>query len=227
MSRPSLIEAIQGLLERTYRMPRIVDDVGRFLIGDRGYRSLYDGKAVVAGASPPAASSARTLVRETGSEIRACIYLPDALIETLEVHPPQRGLDEWNVDAFAVLVEELDHLLCIAERAQEGRAVSLFELELHANVSKHLVLARFLAGPRRAIGPAGRAWLRYHLFHKGSVSGEHAEATRRYRDAARWALRFVDGLERKERAERLETLRRFHGAPIDAKLDLIRELAAA
>ena len=226
MSGPSLIEAVQGLLERTYRMSRVVDDVGRFLIGDRGYRQLYDGREVIAGADPATGSAARTLVRETGSEVRACIYLPDALVETLEAHPPQRGLDELNVDAFAVLVEELDHLLCIAERAREGRAVTLFELELHANVSKHLVLSRFLAGARRALDPGRRTWLRFHLFHKGSLAGDHPEATRRYRDAARWALRLLDGLEGKTRDQRIETLRRFHGAPLERKLELIRGIAA-
>ena len=47
----------------------------------------------------------------------------------------------------------------------------MFELELHANVSKHLVLARFLAGSGRAArsSAAARAWLRWHLFHKGNA----------------------------------------------------------
>ena len=43
MSRcgPSLLERIQGLLERTYDIRAPVSDIGRFVIGDRGYRRLY------------------------------------------------------------------------------------------------------------------------------------------------------------------------------------------
>ena len=91
-------------------------------------------------------SGARTLVRETDEGLRASIYYPDRLIRVLEQHPPQHGLCDANVDAFATLVEELDHFLMIVARARSGRPLTLFELELHANVSKHLVLSRFLAG---------------------------------------------------------------------------------
>ena len=39
--RPSLLESLQELLERTYRMDTGVLGIGRFVIGDEGYRRLY------------------------------------------------------------------------------------------------------------------------------------------------------------------------------------------
>ncbi len=219
----SLLEVVQGLLERTYRMRATVPDIGRFVIGDAGYRSLYrKDEPVVSGPGSP--DGARTLVRETEGSVRACIYYPDDMITTLERHPPQLGLREENVDAFATLVEEVDHLLCIAERAREERPVSLFELELHANVSKHLVLTRFLSGARNLLDGPRRAWLRWHLFHKGTPNDPDPDVSARYCGAIRWALRFLDAGARLRPHERIDTLRRFHRASAAEKLELIRGL---
>jgi len=162
--------------------------------------------------------------------VRACIYYPDVMIARLEEYPPWRGLGEDNVDAFATLVEEVDHLLCIAGRAAAGGTCSLLELELHANVSKHLVLSRFLAGgaSARRLGGRERLWLRWHLFHKGSWCDPDPLVCERYHEAARWALRYLDALERvPSREAKLRSLRRFHEVGAGAKIGLIRELAEA
>jgi hypothetical protein len=220
-----LIEAVQGLLERTYRMRSGVERIGRYVIGDGGFRILYgnaDAEMIAAGDG----SGARTLVRETTAGLRACIYYPDELIRTLEAAPPQSGLSEENVDAFATLVEELDHLLLIAERSLQDRPLTLFELELHANVSKHLVLQRFLASGGPRLDDARRVWLRHHLFGKVRYCDRDPEVRARYRDAARWAVRFLDTLPRQAAAQRLDLLRRFHRAGAAGKLDLIRRVTA-
>ncbi len=167
------------------------------------------------------------LVRETAEGLRACIYYPDALIERLERYPPQHGLHERNVDAFAALVEELDHLLLLAERTRHMREVSLFELELHANVSKHLVLSRFLAGQRRRLGQDRRAWLRHHLFAKAEYCDTDPRVRERYRRARRDAVKFLDGLQGRRPAQRLELLRRFHHEGASGKLRLIERLNRA
>jgi hypothetical protein len=224
----SLLETVQTLLERTYRMQTGLVEVGRFVIGDAGYRRLYRelGTAGSAGTIPSGGVGAKTLVRETPEGIRACIYYPDDLIRCLESHPPQNGLRDANVEAFAALVEELDHLLCIAERARIDRPLTLFELELHADVSKDLVLARFLSGPGRPLDERHRVWLRYQLFHKGTFRDDDEATQSRYRDAARWALRLLEALPRLPRGGRIELLRRFHAAAAPAKLELIGDLAA-
>jgi hypothetical protein len=227
--RPTLLDAVRGLLERTYGVKAPLGDLAPFVIGDEGYRRLYGGRpsSTTVGSGD---TLARTLVRESGEGLRACIYFPDRMIARLEAHPPWRGVGEENVEAFAVLVEELDHLLCIAMRAAAGRPCSLFELELHANVSKELVLSRFLAAGRggRRPGVREKVWLRWHLFHKGTWSDPECGVRERYHEAARWALRYLDGLERLAgREARLVSLRRFHGATAGEKLELIRSLTAA
>lgn len=214
------------MIVRTYAISPILRDVGRFVIGDRGYRVLYDDTAfeqIVAGGGGP--DGARMLLRETEDGLRAAVYLPDALIRRLERHPPQLGLSEQNVGCFATLVEELDHLLLVAERVDQGRPVSLFELELHANVTKHLVLGRFLAGNRNRLGARGRLWLRRRLFD-GAFTDPDARVRERYRAASRWAVRFLDGLAGIDPRIRVPMLRRFHSTNSAGKLELIDGFAA-
>lgn len=226
MSGASLLETIRGLLERTYLMRSGLSELGPFVIGDEGYRRLYRGAADAMSAGEAGCAGARTMVREMGPRVRACIYFPDALISQLEAHPPQRGLGEPNVDPFATFVEEIDHLLLIAERSRRDLPVSLFELELHANVSKHLVLSRFLAGGTGRLSPEKRCWLRRRLFDAGRFSDEDPSVRARYRDAARYALQLIDRLVDLRPEERLGALRRFHAAGARGKLELIGQLAA-
>jgi hypothetical protein len=217
----SLLEQLRGLIERTYGFESGIEDLGRFVVGNAGYRRFYAGREAVTRVDS-ATEQARTLVRDTPGALRACIYYPDELIETLECHPPQRGLSGRNVDAFSILVEELDHLLLLVWRKRQSRSVTLFELEWQANVTKHLVLAYFLAAGRPRLQAAERAWLRHHLFDKGTFVDVDPSVAERYRQAARCAVKFIDGLPGKAR-NRLATLRRFHDADAPGKHELIRD----
>jgi hypothetical protein len=213
-----LLEALCGLLQRTYALTAPLLPIGRYVIGDAGLRLLYpNGQREV---RSEAGEGARLLVRDTGDGVRACIYYPDAMIRHLEEKPPQRGLNEDNVDAFAVLVEELDHLLVAAERALAGRGVSLLEMEVQANVTKELVLSRFLPRHGFRVDPERRAWLRRQLFEARTYCDDDRSVRDRYDEASRLALRFLETLERTPRRLRLDTLRRFHRAPLSEKIAL-------
>ena len=227
MSSEPLLESVSGLLRRTYRIGGGVPSPADFVIGDRGLHRFYTGRGQVQVAGTAAeGEGARTLVRESAEGVRAAIYLPDAMVRALEADPPQEGVHDGNIDAFATLVEELDHFLCIADRALERRPVTLFELELHANVSKRLVLARYLTGAGRRLGEGRRVWLEWHLFHKGRWSDPDPRVRQRYADAVRWALRFLGSWARLGADDRLDALRRFHRASVTEKVRLIEGLAA-
>lgn len=226
--RSSLLETLQRLIERTYDLDTGVDEIGRFLIGDAGYRLNYAGDAaagrivsrVGAAGAVPVTVGARTLVRESGSELSASVYYPDSLIACLEQHDPTVALHDANVDAFATLVEELDHFLVIAERWRAGGVVSLLDLELHANVTKHLVLTHFVGRMRRraSLPAADRAWVRWHLFGKADFAEPDPELNQRYRTAARMASLYIDSLEEMPAAARPAALRRFHRMTPQQKL---------
>lgn len=213
MSR-SLLDVVQDVLTRTYRIEPLRDP-GRFVLGEHGWRRRP---------RPPEGSpdDAQLLVEERERAVRLGVYFPRSMIATLEAHPPQRGLNQANVDAFATFVEEVDHLLTVADRWRRGRPVSRVELELQANVSKHLVLSRFLAGRRRRLCDGRRAWLHAHLFGRVEWTDDDPAVRARYRDAARWAVRFLERWRALAPAKRVASLRRFHRATMGEKLDWIR-----
>lgn len=188
MSR-SLLESLKSLIERTFGIPPLIGDLGLFIIGDRGLRALYGVGEAGSG------DGARLLVRDTSDGLRAALYFPDSLVRHLEEHNPIRGLDDVNIEAFAVLVEELDHLLTLAHRAAEHRRVSRLELEHHADVTKYLVVVHFLGRQlrRRRVPEPLRVWARHHLFER--YSRGLGEAETRYREAARLAHRYVTYLD--------------------------------
>jgi hypothetical protein len=215
----SLLERLQGVIERTYDLQTGVRDIGRYVIGDEGYRRIYGGLAAAGrlvekvGTAVEAGAGARTMLRESGQGgLAVLVYYPDSLIECLERNDPTRRLDDANIDAFSVLVEELDHFLVIADRYRRGGEASLLELELHANVTKHLVLGMFVGKMRRTsrLSQADRAWIRFHLFEKGIFSDPDPEVRSRYRDASRFAVRYVDRLDRLSPPNRVRELKRFH-----------------
>jgi len=217
MTPRSLLATLKTLIERSYAMPPAIGDLCPFIVGDAGYRSLYGGTPAAAAVR---GAGARVLVRQEGPMVRAALYYPDALVRHLERHNPLVGLGDVNIDAFAVFVEELDHLLTLASRAVEGRPVTLLELEHHANVTKYLVVLHFLgkqSGLNR-VPEALRAWARHHLFER-YVSGSGEEEAR-YRDAARLARRYLGYLETIPIAERHAELRALQRRPFSEVLRL-------
>ena len=199
----SLLEALKSLIEKTYGIPPLIEDLGPYIVGDRGLRALYGSRE----------AGARLLLRETRRGLSAALYYPDSLVRHLEAHNPLHGLGDANIEEFAVLVEELDHLLTLAHRAHQGRRVSRLELEHHAAVTKYLVVIHFLGRQirRRRLPEPLRAWARHHLFER-YVEGA-GESETRYRRAARLARRYVDYLDSLGAALRRAELLAFQGRP--------------
>lgn len=218
MNARPLIVTLQSMIERSYGMPRVIEDVTPFLIGDAGYRERYRGRD---GSAPADEVGARLLVRDSGATLRAALYYPDRLVRHLERHNPLLGLGDVNIEAFAVLVEELDHLLTVASRAAEGRPVSLLELEHHANVTKYLVVIHFLGRQtgRRRIADSLRWWTRHHVLGRYETGG--ATGQTRYRDAALLAGRYIRFFESLAPESRPAELRAYQRRPFSETFRLV------
>lgn len=217
-----LCDQLGALLERTYDIEPSVLPLGRFVVGDEGLRRLLAQRTVRERVDHDGAG-ARLLLRDLDDHAgwAATLYLPDALIAHLEQHDPRRGLDDRNVDAFATLIEEVDHLVTFHDRVcHHGGELSLFELEWHALVSQYLVLGYFLARLRGQpqLDPTQRAFLEHHLFDKRDYSSPDPAVRERYRHALRLGHRLVRRLAGLDPSERLRQLRRFHRASHAEKL---------
>ena len=204
-----LISRLQRLIESSYDWRTGISDLTPFLIGDRGYRALYEGREILEEVPGPDVGP-RTLVTCREGVARLGIYYPDSLVRQLEAAPPLRGISEHNLVPFIHLVEELDHFLMLAWCIPRGRVVRLVELEFHANVTKYLVLAHFLGRLRKQsrLLQSERDWLLHYLFED---AGEDLPEpfSRRYRTAAQMGVRFIRELDALPPWMRLRVLRRF------------------
>jgi len=218
-----LLDVLQTMIERSFGMPRVVPSAGWFLIGDGGFRRFYGIRSVGRQEDATTASGpgAQLLVRPGSMPLRVALYYPDRLVRHLERHDPREGLGDHNIDAFATLVEELDHLLTLASRVETGRPVTLLELELHAGVTKYLLAMHFIGRltGRRRVSDFYRVWARHHLFEKYAHGpGDDVE---RYREAARLARRYVCWLEKLGVAARRAELVLFHARTFGEQVKLI------
>lgn len=216
-----LIDQLARLIEATYDIDSGTIPLGRFVVGDRGRAQLVAGKCVRQAVGHDG-SGAAVLLRPLpdGERWAAAVYLPDAMVLHLERYDPRRVLSDDNAGAFAALVEEVDHLVTLAERGTAGAATTLLELEWHAAVTKYLVLAHFagrLAG--RPLDAGARAFVEGHVFHRGEFDDPDPAVRMRYREAHRLGWRFVRDLARRPPGERVARLRRFHRASAREKLE--------
>ncbi|MCZ6747526.1 MAG: hypothetical protein O7C74_09950 [Acidobacteria bacterium] len=229
----TLLATTQGLLERTYATASGIGDLGRFVIGDMGYRRLLRDHDPIQVVKTPArvkdphagmGDTPRVLVRQWRRGATLSIYFPDALIARLETRPPLAVLDDRNVDDFADFVEEIDHFLVLYDGLRRGREMHLLALETRANVSKALVVSYFVGrlSGRRRLRPDQRQWVRYHLFGKKRFNDPDPAVRRRYSDARRFALRLMERLEGLSAHRRIRELRRWNNLPAQVKM---RELA--
>jgi hypothetical protein len=204
-----LLTRLQRIIEASYDWRTGIRDLGPYLVGDEGYRTLYGDRGIV-GLLPGADRVPRTLVTWRNGVLRLGVYYPNEMIRDLEERNPLFGVGEKNLIPFSLLVEELDHLLMLAWSARHGRVVRLMELEFHANITKYLVLAHFLARAegRSRLSTGLRRGLDEFLF-EGAGEDLPEPYRNRYQTAARLARRFLMVLERLAAPARLVALRRF------------------
>ncbi|MCC6302510.1 MAG: hypothetical protein IT489_06895 [Gammaproteobacteria bacterium] len=218
----SCLRALQRHLERIYEIDVSRDcEVDRFLITDAGLAGALEGEAS-ARALPE-----KLLVWEQAGELHVSLYLDPAVLEVLSSNDPIHGLNDDNLAAFWSALEGVSHFLYLVWNARHGRGISLFELELQAEVDKFVAAVFLLARQRRRRVPRD---LHEHLFARPVfdprlVGGEW----RRYRHANHFAGLYCARLRRRYLANRgpglVRDLRRFYRLTHRHKLDHIRAAA--
>ena len=129
----------------------------------------------------------KLLIAEADGEADVALYLEDALLERLARHDPLAHLDEANLADFWAALEGVSHFTYYAWNAARDKHVSLFELELQAEVDKFVTTGRLL---REQTGrePEG---LHTWLFDAPQLAAELEGPEReRYRLANRYAAKY-------------------------------------
>jgi len=178
-----LLHKLEAMLHELYALD-VGYAVSDFLITDRELARCLDsnGRNV----------DEKLLIAEADGEADVALYLERELLDRLDRHDPLMKLDGDNLADFWAALEGVSHFIYYAWNASRDKSVSLFELELQAEVDKFVTTGMLL---REQTGrePSGlHAW----LFDSPTLAAELDENEReRYRRANRYAARYCRRLE--------------------------------
>ena len=222
-----LLRRMQTLLAQLYDAP-VREDVQDFVLSDP--RRLREAVGEQAGEG----SDEQVFVVQDEQGVRLGVFIESGVLDRLTRRDPLLALDEDNLADFCTALEGVSHFTYYAWNAARDKVVSLFELELQAEVDKYVLGAWLL----RAQG-GGRFPRELHrvLFDRAHVDpGIAGERTGLYRRASVYAGRFcrrvAARLERARRASArndlrplLAELRRFYRWGSARKFSFIENLA--
>ena len=159
----------------------------------------------------------KLLIAEADGEADVALYLERELLDRLDRHDPLTKLDGDNLADFWSALEGVSHFVYYAWNAARDKAVSLFELELQAEVDK-FVTTGLLLREQTGREPGGlHGW----LFDSPTLAAELAEHEReRYRRANRYAAKYCQRLTqaRDDEAAAHRELRHFYRLSQTSKL---------
>ena len=127
------------------------------------------------------------LVAFENNEAFIGINFREDIVNTLEFSDPLNQLNNANIDAFCVVVEEISHAHLIANRASTDLQVSMLELEWQAEIDKLLVCGLILD---QQCGRANVVPLARKLYDVSRVQTKNETEEALYETASRWAARF-------------------------------------
>ena len=163
------------------------------------------------------------LMAERDDEIAVSLFLSASLLARLEKCDPLARLETTALSDLWTVVEGLSHFTCVVWKATEGRAVSLFELELQAEIDKFVSTAQ-LASEQGETGLSRN--LHRWLFDEVRFREDLDAAQRdRYRIANDFAARFCHGMTdaiASRDGAAIDELRRFYRLPMTEKISHIR-----
>src|SRR5687767_15925978 len=178
-----LLRKLESLLHELYAL-ELGYAVSDFLITDPELaRTLDSGGRQV---------DEKLLIAEADGEADVALYLEGELLDRLGRRDPLTKLDGDNLADFWAALEGVSHFTYYAWNAARDKDVSLFELELQAEVDKFVTTAMLL---REQTGrePSGlHGW----LFDSPSLAAELDDREReRYRRANRYAAKYCRRIE--------------------------------
>jgi hypothetical protein len=173
-----LLAKLQTLLHELYALD-VAYGVDDFLITDAVFARALDvgGRDV----------DEKLLIAETDGEAEVALYLERELLERLQQRDPLTALDEANLADFWAALEGVSHFTYYAWNAQREKAVTLFELELQAEVDKFVTTGMLLRQQSGREPHELHGW----LFDKPRLDAQLGDEEReRYARANRYAGKY-------------------------------------
>jgi len=216
-----MLRRLQHHLEQIYEL-EVDYEVHDFLITDPELARALDRGA------DARETEEKLLLARDGEDLALSLYIDAVVLERLGEKADPATLAQASLSDLCVALEGVSHFLYAAWNSNRERAVTLFELELQAEVDKYVALSRLFFGAEPGGVPSRlRRQLFEHVRFDENLSGEQRS---RYRDANRYAGKYCHALETRWRGRpghppMVNELRRFYRLPQGGKLRLIESAA--
>lgn len=216
-----MLRRLQHHLEQIYEL-EVGYDVHDFLITDPDLARALDSDADARD------TEEKLLLARDGDDVALSLFIDAAVLARLGEEAGTASLAHASLSDLCVALEGVSHFLYAAWNSDRERAVTLFELELQAEVDKYVALARLFFEAEPAGVPSRlRRELFEHVRFDENLTGEQRS---RYRDANRYAGKYCRALETRWRGRPghpplVNELRRFYRLPQGGKLRLIESAA--
>ena len=200
-----MLEKMQQRLERIYEVKSGLD-VHDFLITDNEFVSYMDKHHGLR------QSAEKLLVSHVDDQLDVSLYIKQDIIDLLGRDDPMINLHEGNISEYLIALEGVSHLIYLAWNARYDRQISLFELELQAEVDKYIFTMILLANQGDYQLPQG---LLNRLFFQHTYACDmDTEEQSRYERANYYAYHYCKALHQNcienQRASFFNDLRRFY-----------------
>jgi hypothetical protein len=208
------LNAFQTTLESIYRI-RVGQSVEDFLITDAAVARALDTSVNARDVKE------KLLIRPCAEGLDVALYLDQSVVDHLCRENPLAGLHGGNLNDFWIALEGVSHFLYLMWNVCRGKAVTLMELEMQAEVDKYVTSLWLMQRQEKR-------WfsrqIRENLFHR--VHFDEAlddQSLTRYKDANFYAGKYCMQLEnrylRKKRSRMLiEDIRHFYRLPQGEKI---------
>ena len=182
------LESLQARLQDIYEVESAYN-VDNFVFSDPALAEVLDSSQ---GARQ---IPEKLLIREHADGLDISLYLDRQLLEILQQDNPHTRLHAGNFAAFCTVVEGISHFVYVLWNACRDRAVTLFELELQAEVDKYVMAAAVLAEQSGGVLPVN---LHQVLFDKPTYDPQlNGDEQKRYAEANRFARHYCARLHQR------------------------------
>ena len=136
----------------------------------------------------------KLLVRQHPDGLDISLFLHQDVLHKLKLDNPQHTLHHGNLNDFCTVTEGISHFVYLIWNACHSRSITLFELELQAEVDKYVMAAALLAEQQDGVLPHN---LPHVLFDNPAYDSQLSRIEQqRYRLANAYARRYCHTLHR-------------------------------
>lgn len=213
-----LLKRVQDHLQHIYELD-IDEDVSQFVCTDRNLVAALDQSA------SPHDIPEKLLLQQLGDEIGVTLYLDENLLDHLGDHDPIQNLNYRNQAQYWTVLEGVSHFIYFSFNCYHDRPVSLYEMELQAEVDKYVSSLFLLLGQASESRSLHGSLFENVCFNPALDAVESA----RYAQADHFAALYCQWLyacyvENRKFQAIVNELRRFYRLPHHRKTDYIRSL---